>query len=92
MCFVGFQEQTAIICLYVNYQLVCVTQEKYVFSVRTGSANSDVRHPRCVLYNSKELSVVIHTVKHNYITSIITMGVLTTTCFGPTCGPSSDCN
>jgi len=28
---------------------------------------SDVRHPRCVLYNSKELSVVIHTVKHNYI-------------------------
>ena len=38
---------------------------------------SDVRHPRCVLYNSKELSVVIHTVKHNYITSIIvTMRVL----------------
>ena len=54
---------------------------------------SDVRHPRCVLYNSKELSVVIHTVKHNYITSIIvTMRVLTTTCFGPTCGPSSGCN
>ena len=37
--------------------------------------------------NTKELSVVIHTVKHNYITSIITMRVLTTTCFGPTCGP-----
>ena len=29
--------------------------------------DSDVRHPCCVLYNSKELSVVIHTVKHNYI-------------------------
>jgi len=28
---------------------------------------SAVRHPRCVLYNSKELSVVIHTVKQNYI-------------------------
>ena len=37
---------------------------------------SDVRHPRCFLYNSKELSIVIHTVKHNYITSIITMRVL----------------
>jgi len=34
----------------------------------------------------------IHTVKHNYITSItVTMRVLTTTCFGPTCGPSSGC-
>ena len=53
---------------------------------------SDVRHPHCVLYNSKELSVVIHTVKHNYITSIIViMRVLTTTCLGPTCGPSSGC-
>jgi len=28
-------------------------------------SNSDVRHPRCVLYNSKELSVVIHRVKLN---------------------------
>jgi len=37
---------------------------------------SDVGHSRCVLYNSKELSVVIHTVYHNYITSIITMRVL----------------
>ena len=38
---------------------------------------------RCVLYSSKELSAAIHTVKHNYITSIIvTMRVLTTTCFG----------
>jgi len=46
----------------------------------------------CFLYNGKELSVVIHTVKHNYITSIITMRVLTMTCFSPTCGPSSGCN
>jgi len=42
-----------------------------------------VRQPRCVLYNSKELSAVIHTVKHNYITFIVvTMTVLTTTFFG----------
>jgi len=41
---------------------------------------------------SKQLSAVTRTVKHNYITSIITMRVLTTTCFGPTCGPSSGCN
>ena len=34
------------------------------------------------VWYSKELSVVINTVKHNYITSIITMRVLTTTCFG----------
>ena len=27
---------------------------------------SDVRHPRWVLYNSKELSVLIHTVKQLY--------------------------
>ena len=51
-----------------------------------------MHHPRCVVYNSKELSVVTHTVKHNYITSIIVrMRVLPTTCFGPTCGPSSGC-
>ena len=38
---------------------------------------------RCVLYSSKELTAAIHTVKHNCITSIIvTMRVLTTTCFG----------
>ena len=44
------------------------------------------------IYNGKELSVVTHTVKHNYITSIIViMTVLTTTCFGPLCGPSSGC-
>ena len=29
--------------------------------------DSDVRHPRCVLYNSKELSAVMHILKHNYI-------------------------
>jgi len=45
MCFVGFQEQTAIICLYINYQLVYITQKKYVFAVRTGSANiNNVKH------------------------------------------------
>ena len=54
---------------------------------------SVVSFERQALLSSKELSAVIHTVKHNYITSIIvTKRVLTTTCFGPTCGPSSGCN
>lgn len=45
MCFVGFQEQTAIIYLYINYQLVCITQKKYVFAVRTGSVKiNKVKH------------------------------------------------
>jgi len=29
--------------------------------------NSNVRHPRCVLYNSKELGMLTLTVEHNYI-------------------------
>ena len=42
-----------------------------------------MRHPCCVLYSSKELTAAIHTVKHNYITSIIvTLRVLTSTFFG----------
>ena len=52
--------------------IMCVLLYKCQHAVRTvGCANfyacSDVRHARCVLYNSTELSVVIHTVKHNYI-------------------------
>jgi len=29
--------------------------------------NSNVRHPRCVLYSSKELGILTLTVEHNYI-------------------------
>jgi hypothetical protein len=48
MCFVGFQEHAAIICLYLIYRLVCVTQTKYVFEVRTGSAKIiKVKHIPC---------------------------------------------
>jgi len=56
------------ILLYLSNK--CTVYIKNIF------LDSDVRHPHCVLYNSKELNVVIHTVKHNYITSVITMRVL----------------
>jgi len=32
-----------------------------------GTSDSNVRHPRCVLYNSKELGMLTLTVEHNYI-------------------------
>ena len=59
----------------------------------TNVINSDVRHPRCVsLYNGKELRVEYTQSNTNILTSIINiMRVLTTTCFGLTCGPSSGC-
>jgi len=31
------------------------------------SPASNVRHPRCVLYSSKELGMLTLTVKHNYL-------------------------
>ena len=52
--------------------------------------DSDVRHPRCVSYNGKELRVEYAQSNTTILTSIINiMRVPTTTCFGPTCGPSS---
>jgi len=56
-------------------------------------SSSDVRHPRCVsLYKGKELSVEYTQSNTTILTSIINiMMVLTTTCFGLTCGPSSGC-
>ena len=30
-------------------------------------STSNVRHPRCVLYNSKELGILTLTIEHNYI-------------------------
>ena len=54
--------------------------------------NSDVRHPRCVSYNGKELRVEYAQSNTTILTTIINiMRVPTTTCFGPTCGPSSGC-
>jgi len=52
-----------------------------------------VHHPRCVsLYNGKELRVEYTQSNTTILTSIINITrVLTTTCFGRTCGPSSGC-
>ena len=57
------------------------------------SPDSDVRHPRCVLYNSKELGV-LHLVEHNYICLYYYKEdiIIITTCFGPICGSSSGCD
>jgi len=52
--------------------------------------NSNVRHPRCVLYNSKQLGMLTLNVEHNYI-CFYYKEFITTTCFGPICGPSSGC-
>ena len=52
--------------------------------------DSNVRHPRFVLYNSKELGMLTLTVEHNYHCYYY-MEFTTTTCFGPICGPSSGC-
>ena len=35
-------------------------------NVDKSSHNSNVRHPRCVLYNSKELGMLTVSVEHNY--------------------------
>jgi len=51
---------------------------------------SNVRHPRCVLYNSKESGMLMLNVEHNYI-CFYYKEFTTTTCFGPICGPSSGC-
>jgi len=53
--------------------------------VRIHSPN--VRHPRCILYNSKQLAMLTLNVEHNYI--CFYYKEFTTTCFGPICGPSS---
>jgi len=54
--------------------------------------NSDVRHPRCV-------STIVRSLVYQYLqsnttifASSITGGFITTTCFGPICGPSSGCD
>jgi len=60
-------------------------------------ANSCFLIPMCVIpvvffIQWQGVTCRVHTVKHNYITSIIViMRVLTTTYFGPTCGLSSAC-
>jgi len=51
--------------------------------------NSNVRHPRFVLYNSKQLGMLTLNVEHKYI--CFYYKEFTTTCFGPICGPSSGC-
>jgi len=56
----------------------------------TDASSSNVRHPRCVWYNSNELGMLTLTVEHNYI-CFYYKEFTTTTCFGPICGPSSGC-
>jgi len=43
---------------------------------------SNVRHPRCVLYNSKQLGMLTLTVEHNYICYYI-IGVYNNDMFQP---------
>ena len=51
-----------------------------------------MRHPRCVSYYGKELHVEYAQSNTTILTSIINIiRVPTTTCFGPTRGPSSGC-
>ena len=55
------------------------------------TSNSDVRHPSCIsLYNGKDLRVE-YTQSNTIISILNIMRVLTNTCFGLTCGPSSGC-
>jgi len=51
-----------------------------------------VCHTRCVLYNSKELVILIHTVEHNYTCLYYYKEDIITTCFGPICGSFSGCD
>jgi len=58
----------------------------------TRDCDSDVRHSHCVLYNSKELGVLILTVEQSNICLYYYKEDIITTCFGPICGPSSGCD
>ena len=49
-----------------------------------------MRHPRFVLYNSKQLGMLTLNVEHNYI-CFYYKEFTTTTCFDPICGSSSGC-
>ena len=54
-------------------------------------SNSDVRHSRCVSTTVTELGILIPTVEHNYTCFWYYRRIITTTCFGPICGPYSGC-
>jgi len=74
----------------------CTTVHLYIQTQETSrdcGPNSDVRHPRSAsLYNGKELRVEYTQSNTTILTSIINiMRVITITCFGLTCGPSSGC-
>ena len=60
-------------------------------SCYTSGANSYVRHPRCVFYNSLAIYVCVAlAVEHNCFYWLYRK-LTTTTCFGPILGPSSGC-
>jgi len=49
------------------WDLIDTYNPDVIIGTESWRSDSDVRHPRCVLYNSKELGIVILTVEHNYI-------------------------
>jgi len=72
---------------------ICNSEVQYlthISSLRKTTVGSNVRHPRCVLYNSMQLGMLTLTVEHNYI-YFYYKEFTTATCFGPICGPSSGC-
>ena len=74
-----FSLQNAICFIILTY-LVPVFSN---FIYRCAKIKKKIRHQ-----NNKWLLCVIHTVEHNYIYVLIHKKI-TTTCFGPTCGPST---
>jgi len=74
---------------------------QYMVLVGKPASKRPLRGPRhsCVriilkwIFNSKELGVLILTVEHNYICLYYYKeDIITTTCFGPMCGPFSGCD
>jgi len=75
-------------CTWVNRDQIDVTC--FIISLFNAQHNSNVRLPRGVLYNSKQLGMLTLTVEHNYICYYY-KEFRTTTCFGSIYGPSSGC-
>ena len=47
--------------------MALVIAVRCVLLVMDWRSSSNVRHPRCVLYNSKQLGMLTLTVEHNYM-------------------------
>ena len=86
----GYLAQESVLCLHFTLNVNRKQHRYYAQACERQTMNSYVRHPRCVLYNSKELGMLTLNVEHNYI-CFYYKEFTTTTCFGPICGPSSGC-